>query len=216
MELQTPAKENVAASPQYTIDTLSDRAPTVAFRKPGRDTSVSPIEELFVEANAEDDYGISDLELVYSVNGGAEKVVKLFKGERRVPEFIGGHTFYLEELNVQPGDSVSYFARAMDNDAVGGGKQATSDMYFLRVRPFKKDFRQAPSQGGGGGAAAVVADRQPGRSALGAAAADHLGHLQRQPREEDADAAEADRTTPRSSSWRRGSCASRSRGCSRA
>jgi hypothetical protein len=151
VELQTPAKENVAASPQYTIDTLADRAPTVSFKKPGRDTSVSPIEELVVEANAEDDYGIRDLELVYSVNGGAEKVVKLFKGDRRVPEFIGGHTFYLEELNVQPGDAVSYYARAMDNDAVGGSKQATSDLYFLRVRPFKKDFRQAPSQGGGGG-----------------------------------------------------------------
>ncbi|HVH54763.1 MAG TPA: hypothetical protein VM791_00815, partial [Vicinamibacterales bacterium] len=151
VELETPTHERVAASPQYTIDTLDDRAPTVSFRKPGRDTTVQPIEEMFVEANAEDDFGIRDLELVYSVNGGPEKVVKLFKGERRVPEFTAGHTFYLEELKVQPGDSVSYYARAMDNDAVGGGKQATSDLYFLRVRPFRKDFRQAPSAGGGGG-----------------------------------------------------------------
>src|SRR5207244_6091496 len=28
---------------------------------------------------------------------------------------------------------------------------ATSDLYFVRVRPFKKDFRQATSAGGGGG-----------------------------------------------------------------
>ena len=151
VELQTPAKERVAASPQYTIDTLEDRAPTVSFRKPGRDTSVSSIEELFAEASAEDDYGVRNLELVYSVNGGPEKVVKLFNGDRRLPEVSAGHTFYLEELGVQPGDSVSYFARATDNDAVGGGKQTTSDLYFLRVRPFRKDFRQAQSQGGGGG-----------------------------------------------------------------
>jgi len=124
VELETPTRERVAASPQYTIDTLEDRAPTVSFRKPGRDTSVSSIEEVFVEANAEDDYGIRNLELVYSVNGGPEKVVKLFNGDRRVPEFTGGHTFYLEELNVQPGDAVSYYARAMDNDVVGGAKQA--------------------------------------------------------------------------------------------
>ena len=51
-----------------------------------------------------------------------------------------GHTFYLEELGVQPGDSVSYYARATDNDAVAGAKTATSDIYFLRIRPFNKDF----------------------------------------------------------------------------
>jgi hypothetical protein len=151
VELQAPTGEKVTASPQYTIDVLADQAPTVTFRKPGRDTSVSPIEELFVEANADDDYGVRDLELVYSVNGGPEKTVKLFDGQKRLTEVTAGHTFYLEEMNVQPGDSVSYYARAADNDGVAGAKKASSDLYFLRVRPFKKDFRQAQSQGGGGG-----------------------------------------------------------------
>lgn len=150
IELEAPTKERVAASPQYTIDVLTDGAPTVSFSKPGRDTSASPIEEVFLEAQAEDDYGVRNLELVYSVNGGPEKVVKLFGGRTRLPEVTAGHTLYLEELEVQPGDSVSYFGRALDNDAVGGGKRATSDLYFLRIRPFNKDFRQAQSQGGGG------------------------------------------------------------------
>ena len=150
IELEAPTKERVAASPQYTIDVLTDGAPTVSFSKPGRDTSASPIEEVFLEAQAEDDYGVRNLELVYSVNGGPEKVVKLFGGRTRLPEVTAGHTLYLEELEVQPGDSVSYFGRAVDNDAVGGGKRATSDLYFLRIRPFNKDFRQAQSQGGGG------------------------------------------------------------------
>jgi hypothetical protein len=152
VELDTPTGEHVAASPQYTIDVLSDQAPTVSFNKPGRDTSASPIEELFVEASAEDDFGVRDLELVYSVNGGDEKTVKLFGRQPPLPEVSAGHTFYLEELNVQPGDSVSYYARATDNDAVGGTKPATSDIYFVRIRPFSKDFRQAQSQGGGGAA----------------------------------------------------------------
>jgi hypothetical protein len=151
IELQAPTGERVAASPQYTIDVLTDQPPSVSFSKPGRDTTASPIEEVFVEATAEDDFGVRDLELVYSVNGGPEKTVKLFAGQKRLPEVSAGHTFYMEELNVQPGDSVSYFARAADNDGVQGGKRATSDLYFLRVRPFNKDFRQAASQGGGGG-----------------------------------------------------------------
>jgi hypothetical protein len=151
IELDAPTGAPVAASPQYTIDALSDGAPTVAFSKPGRDTMASPIEEVFVEATAEDDYGVRNLELVYSVNGGDQKVITLFGGKSRLPEVTAGHTFYLEELELQPGDSVSYFARASDNDAVGGAKRATSDLYFLRIRPFRKDFREAPSMAGGGG-----------------------------------------------------------------
>ena len=79
---------------------LTDQAPSVSFAKPGRDTSASAIEEVYVEAQAEDDFGVRDLELVYSVNGGPEKAVKLFGGRNRLPEVTAGHTFYLEELGV--------------------------------------------------------------------------------------------------------------------
>jgi hypothetical protein len=151
IELDAPTGERVAASPQYTIDVLTDQPPSVSIAKPGRDTSASPIEEVFIEARAEDDFGIKDLELVYSVNGTAEKSVRLFDGARRLPDVSAGHTFYLEELGVSPGDFVSYYARAADNDAVQGGKKATSDIYFLQVRPLKKDFKRAESQAGGGG-----------------------------------------------------------------
>ena len=118
IELDAPTGERVTASPQYTIDVLTDQPPTVSIAKPGRDTSASPIEEVFIEARAEDDYGVKDLELVYSVNGSAEKTVRLFEGSKRLPEVSAGHTFYLEELSVSPGDFVSYYARAADNDAV--------------------------------------------------------------------------------------------------
>ena len=150
VELKAPSGELVVASPQYTIDVLDDQAPSVSFNRPGRDTSVSSIEEVFVEAAAEDDFGVRNLELVYSVNGGPEKVVKLFSGTSRLPEVTAGHTFFLEELGVETGDSVSYYARAVDNDS-SGAKTASSNLYFLRIRPFKKDFKQAQSQGGGGG-----------------------------------------------------------------
>ena len=101
IELDAPTGERVTASPQYTIDVLADQPPTVSISKPGRDTSASPIEEVFVEARAEDDYGVKDLDLVYSVNGGAEKTLRLFDGKNRLTEVTAGHTFYLEELDVR-------------------------------------------------------------------------------------------------------------------
>src|SRR5213594_472535 len=85
------------------------------------------------------------------MNGRPEKTVKLFSGAKPLPEVSAGHTVYLEELGLKPGDVVSYFARATDNDAVQGPKTSTSDIYFVQIRPFKKDFKPAQSQAGGGG-----------------------------------------------------------------
>src|SRR5215203_2447301 len=151
LDMNAPTGERVTASPQYAIDVLADQPPHVSIAKPGRDTDASPIEEVFVEAKAEDDFGVKNLELVYSVNGGAEHTIRLFDGQKRMPEVSAGHTFYLEELSLKPGDSVAYFARAKDNDAVQGAKPASSDMYFVRIRPLSKDFKRAQSQASGGG-----------------------------------------------------------------
>ena len=151
IDLEAAGGPRVGASPKYSIDVLVDQPPTVSFTKPGRDTSASPIEEVFLEAKADDDYGVKTLDLIYSINGGPEKTVKLFDGAKRMTNVSAGHTLYLEEMNVKPGDSVSYYARVGDNDTVAGSQKAMSDLYFVRVRPLQKDFKKAESQGGGGG-----------------------------------------------------------------
>ena len=150
IELATPAGTLVSASPQYTIDALADEPPSVAFQKPGRDLRATSVDEIFVEAGAEDDFGVRQLELVYAVNGGPEKQVKLI-GPAPSPrtEVSAGHTFFLEELGLQPGDVVAYYARATDNDDVAGAKTVTSDIFFLQIQPFRKDYRAAESQAGG-------------------------------------------------------------------
>ncbi len=150
IELATPAGALVSASPQYTIDVLADDPPSVAFQKPGRDLRATSLDEIFVEAGAEDDFGVRQLELVYTVNGGPEKQVKLV-GPAPAPraEVSAGHTFFLEELGLQPGDVVAYYARATDNDEVSGAKTVTSDIFFLQIQPFRKDYRAAESQAGG-------------------------------------------------------------------
>jgi hypothetical protein len=151
VELDAPSGERVNASPQYAIDILSDQTPSVTLSKPGRDTDATPVQEFAVEVRADDDYAVKNLELVYSVNGGPEKAIRLLDGRQPLTEVTAGHTFYLEELGVKPGDAVSYYARATDNNAVDGPQRASSDMFFLRIRPFNKDFKPAMSMGGGGG-----------------------------------------------------------------
>lgn len=148
IELESANAPRRAASPEYLIEVMDDAAPIVRFSTPGRDIRVTLVDEPWVEAEASDDFGVRNLELVYSVNGEEEKVVSLYTAEP-LREVSAGHTFYLEDLGLQAGDFVSYYARVTD---VGPNrKPVTSDMYFLEVRPFGVEYRQADAQQGGGG-----------------------------------------------------------------
>jgi hypothetical protein len=134
-------------SNEYDITILEDRPPTVTFEKPGRDARATSVEEIFTQAKAEDDYGVVSLDLHFSVNGGEEKKVDLQKlrGES-ARELSGAHTFFLEEFGLQPGDLISYYAKARD-----AKNETTSDIYFIEIKPFEKDFKQSQQSGGGGG-----------------------------------------------------------------
>jgi hypothetical protein len=149
LELQTERGEFIPGSLDYTIDVLDDRPPTITFEKPGRDTKVTAVDEVFTQVKATDDYGVSTIDLMYSVNGAPEKTVSLQSGGKKLREVVAGHTFFLEELGLKPGDLVSYYARARDNG--GNGQEAKTDIYFMSVRPFDQTYKQAEAAGGGGG-----------------------------------------------------------------
>lgn len=148
IEMQGADDVFVVASPDYVIEVIPDLPPRLAFDRPGRDTQATPIEEVFTQVKAEDDFGVAKVDLVYSVNGGDEKVVPLHLSPV-LKEVTAGHTFFLEEFSLKPGDFISYYARARDVGAPS--REATSDIYFLEARPYRRDFRQAEQAGGGGG-----------------------------------------------------------------
>ena len=65
---------------QYFVRVLDDRPPDVRIMRPAGDRQVTKLEEVVVEARADDDHGISSLELVYAVKGRGEKVVPFRRG----------------------------------------------------------------------------------------------------------------------------------------
>ena len=137
-----------------------------------------------MQARADDDFGVKQLDLVYSVNGGPEKTVSIYgKGAKPLTEVSAGHTVYMEELGVKPGDFVSYYAKAHDTDTVKGRRSTSSDIYFIKIRPFSQNFREAQSQAGGGGGGGGGGRSAGRRRALRAAAPDHLGDVQRRARQ---------------------------------
>jgi len=147
VELTSVDGEVYRGSNEFDITVLEDQPPTITFERPGRDTKATSIEEVFTQARAEDDYGVAAIEMFFSVNGGAEQRVSL-QDLSRASEggLTGAHTFFLEEFKLKPGDFVSYYAKARDATS-----ETTSDIYFIEVKPFEMQYKQAQQQGGGGG-----------------------------------------------------------------
>jgi hypothetical protein len=91
VELTDAQGDTVAGSLDYVIDVLPDRPPTVSIAEPGRDLQATRLEEVFASVEAEDDYGVSRVELAYTVNGGEERTLVLHDGTtRRTPAVTAG------------------------------------------------------------------------------------------------------------------------------
>ena len=124
---------------EYVVRAVADDAPLVELRRPGGDREITPLEEVVIEARAEDDFALDRFDLVYAVAGGAEQVVD-FLGVDRVANGAGVHVLYAEDLDVAPGDVISYYVRAGDANPVRA-VETRSDIYFLEVRPFERGVR---------------------------------------------------------------------------
>jgi hypothetical protein len=133
---------------EYFIRVMDDRPPVVHILRPSGDQQITPLDEVPIEARADDDFGVASLDMVYSVSGGAEKVVPFTSLGGTELARIGSRMLAAEDLKVKPGDVIAYYARARD---VARGKQSTlarSEIFFLEVKPFNEEYSLAQSQAG--------------------------------------------------------------------
>ncbi len=137
--------EDVRLSPDYFIEAQKDEAPTVKITRPGRDAKVNPIEEVTVAVEGQDDFGLNELNLHYSVNGGPEKTVSLLKG-KGLKNASGTTTIALEDFKLSPGDLVSLYATSRDAHST-----TKTDMFFVQTEPFERNYSQSQESGGMGG-----------------------------------------------------------------
>src|ERR1039457_1083959 len=137
--------EDVRLGEDYIIEAMKDNPPEVKITRPGRDFLASPIEEVTVAVEAKDDFGLKAVELHYSVNGGAQKVVPLMQ-TKGAKSPSGTAIIALEDFKLEPGDLVSLYALAKDARST-----TNTDMFFIEAQPFEKNYSQSQESGGGGG-----------------------------------------------------------------
>jgi len=146
--------EDVRLNNDNFIEAMKDNPPEVKITRPGRDFRATPIEEVTVVVEAKDDFGLKDVELHYSVNGGPDKTVSMLpaKGAKTAS---GTHTIALEDFKIEPGDIVSLYATAKDARTT-----INTDMFFIEAQPFERNYSQSQDGGGGGGGGGDQQDQQ--------------------------------------------------------
>ena len=137
--------QTVRLSEDFFIEARKVNPPTVRIARPAGEYHASPIEEVTVAVEAEDDFGLNALTLHYSVNGGPEQSSSLLK-QKGAKRADGSTTLSLEDFKLVPGDLVSLYASAKDARA-----ESRTDMMFIQAEPFSRDYSQSQIMGGGGG-----------------------------------------------------------------
>ncbi|MCB0578287.1 MAG: DUF4175 domain-containing protein [Phaeodactylibacter sp.] len=128
-----------ADSISYTISVVPDLYPSIAAEKFQDSTD---LKLLYFVGDASDDYGLLSLSFNYRIKNakgeqGELRTVKLNKPAGKQIQF--DHTFDLNELELKPGDEVTYYFEVYDNDGVNGSKSARTNLMVFSM-PTVEEF----------------------------------------------------------------------------
>ncbi len=131
--------------PRFVIDVFENLPPQITSTFPNRDVVASPIEELNLEAEVTDDYGLTGYGLTYTLAGTQSRDVPLGPAAPSKDKRQMQYLLALEELNAEPDQLLTYYFWADDVGPDGQARRSTSDMYFAEIRPFEEVFRESQS-----------------------------------------------------------------------
>ncbi|HEX2101377.1 MAG TPA: hypothetical protein VHF69_11965, partial [Candidatus Synoicihabitans sp.] len=161
LELEDRAGRTNAAPIELRVEATENRAPELKLTFPRGDQRVSPLEEMALQAEARDDFGLQDYGLGYSVGTTAPRYVSLAAVEATpTSEATFSQLLRLEELQAEPDQLVTWFAWADDHGPDGAIRRTSSDLLFAEVRALEEQFREDATGGGNpaGGNAGAAGD----------------------------------------------------------
>jgi hypothetical protein len=116
-----------ADSIAYTITVIPDVYPTIAVERFIDSTNVK---QLFFAGDASDDYGLKALAFNYRIKKADGKegdltTIPIQKPDGKQVQFQ--HNFDLSQLQLKPGEEVTYYFEIFDNDAINGSKSSKTN-----------------------------------------------------------------------------------------
>lgn len=134
----------------YQIALLTDHPPFVAITEPGMDTE-SPLDgKLHLQIEAEDDFALSKLEILYHIQSSTNgRDTTWTKKILPVPEQSLVQKSFTLDFNRLPltfGDTLKYFARVWDNNGFAGPASAESRRYLVLFPSLDELFAELDQQ----------------------------------------------------------------------
>lgn len=156
------------------LKVTSNKRPKVKVTFPGKDTNVSALQEVLLEAKATDDFGLLDYGIQYSLSNGEMAEISLKVGadqdgddraidhqlsedsgiasEQLTPVLLPtrqllSHTVDLESLNAEPDQLLSYSFYVVDTAPDGSQRTTFGDLLFAEIRRYEEIFRESEQQG---------------------------------------------------------------------
>jgi hypothetical protein len=129
---------------RFVIDVHKNLPAQIKPLFPNRDVQASPLEELSLEAEVTDDFGVTGYGLSYTFAGQQSKDIVLSQpGTASNQKQQIRRTLTLEDFNAQPNQLLTYYFWADDIGPDGNTRRTASDIYFAEVRPFEEIFRES-------------------------------------------------------------------------
>ena len=127
----------------YTITVIPDLHPTISVEE-FKDSTDNKL--LFFVGDASDDYGLLSLSFNYRIkndNGtqGELNTIKLEKPDARQVQY--DHTWDVRQMDLKPGDELTYYFEVFDNDGVNGSKSARTNVMVYEVPTIEEYEEQA-------------------------------------------------------------------------
>ena len=130
---------------EFVLQVLTNRRPELKLVFPRGDPRVSRLEELQLEGEAADDFGLLKYGVGFGLAGQEPKLIEIGQsapgGQKRQLKYL----IPLEDLKLGDDQVLSYFVWADDFGPDGKSRRTFSDIYFAEVRPFSETFRAEQS-----------------------------------------------------------------------
>ena len=143
LDLQDAEGRANTQSAELTVQVVPNQPAVVKALFPTRDVDVSPLEELDVQAQVYDDFGVPRAGLTFSLAGQPPVEVPLASDLAGQSRQQVASTIACETLNAQPDQLLAWYFWADDIGPDGQPRRAMGEMYFAEVRRFEEIFRQA-------------------------------------------------------------------------
>lgn len=127
-----------------SVTMLADQRPFIRIMEPQKNSIATPTAALPVSLSAEDDCGVSRLQLFRSLNDSRPLPTDLRLPDRPSRRLDESLELPLDRYGLEPGDVIKLFARVEDNDPAGA-KGAESQIVSVRIvsqQDFERMFRE--------------------------------------------------------------------------